>query len=292
MNSHLPAGRLAERLDSLPRELAWLIIIAASTAIVWMDNALPAIGFAPLYVPVICVACWALGPARGYLVAVVAAFLAVSPALSSIWLFPFGVTALRVAIWTVALLSVAAAVTSFRRSYDRELFHAHRDRMTGVLNKEVFHARCARRIGEAERRGDTLLLVILDLDDFKAVNSRAGHMAGDGVLRAFAAGLAAIMRRDDLIGRIGGDEFALLARVPSWEEGERLARDIHGRLTAMLADSSLPMTCSMGALLIPPGASRNADALMHAADQAMYRVKRGGKNAFLIDRPAVAVAAV
>lgn len=125
--------------------------------------------------------------------------------------------------------------------------------------------------------------MLLDLDDFKAANDRAGHLAGDEILRAFAKGVSAIMRREDLIGRIGGDEFALLVRVPSIAEGQGIARDIHARLSAVLAQSRYPVTCSMGALLIPPEVPRTISELIHAADQAMYRAKRGGKNAVEID---------
>src|SRR3546814_2969827 len=103
---------------------------------------------------------------------------------------------------------------------------------------------------------------------------RAGHLAGDEILRAFAKGVSAIMRRVDFIGRIGGDEFALLVRVPSIAEGQGIARDIHARLSAVLAQSRYPVTCSMGALLIPPEVPRTISELIHAADQATYRAQR------------------
>jgi diguanylate cyclase (GGDEF)-like protein len=198
--------------------------------------------------------------------------------------------ALRIAIRITTFVFIAATITSFRRSYDRELFHAHRDRMTGTLNNEVFHRRSAKVIEDAGHTGQTLLLILLDLDDFKAVNSREGHLAGDEVLRAFAKGVSSFLRREDLVGRIGGDEFALLARVPSIAEGQSFAREVHARLSAVLAESRYPVTCSMGALLIPPYTSRNAGELMHAADQAMYRAKQKGKNAVEIDRAGAAIA--
>src|SRR3546814_955381 len=112
---------------------------------------------------------------------------------------------------------------------------------------------------------------------------RAGHLTGDEILRAFAKGVSAIMRREDLIGRIGGDEFALLVRVPSIAEGQGIARDIHARLSAVLAQSRYPVTCSMGALLIPPEVPRTISELIQAADPAMYRAKRGGTNAVELD---------
>lgn len=282
VNSHLPVGRLAEQLESLSREHVWLAIVMVMTGVAYGDAAYPDIGFAPLYIPIICGACWALGAREGYFVATIAALLAVLPLLDDS--STISAALLRAAVQITSFLFIAAIVTSFRRSFDREQFHANRDRMTGTLNKEVFHWRCARAIEDAGHSRQALLLMILDLDDFKAVNSRAGHLAGDDVLRAFAQGASAIMRREDLIGRIGGDEFAMLARVPSIVEGQGFAHDIHARLSAVLAELPYPVTCSIGALLIPPEAPRDASTLIHAADQTMYRAKRGGKNAIQIDR--------
>ncbi len=284
MNTSMPAGFLARHLESLSREQAWLAVVMATAGIALADSSFPGVGFSPLYMLVVCAACWTLGASEGYFVAVLTALLALIPSFHVEAPLEAHLMALRVAVRVVAFLFIAATVTSFRRSYDRELFHAHRDRMTGTLNNEVFQRRSARMIEDARRAGESLLLVVLDLDDFKGVNNREGHRAGDAVLQAFARGASTIMRREDLIGRIGGDEFALLVRVPTIIEGQAFARDIHARLSSVLADTSYPVTCSMGALLIPPDASGNAAELMHAADLAMYCAKRGGKNAIVISR--------
>lgn len=284
MRSHLPVGRLAERLESLSREQTWFAILAATLLLTTADRQWPDLGLVPLYVPVICTAAWKLGERAGYIVALVAALMATAAYVGGAPSLQGSVIAGRVTIRIVTYLFVATIITSFRRSYDRERFHAHQDRMTGTLNKEVFHRRSATAIEDARHTGQTLLLILLDLDDFKAVNSREGHQAGDEVLRTFAKGASSIMRREDLIGRIGGDEFALLIRVPSIAEGHGFARDVHARLTAVLAESRYPVTCSMGALLIPPDAPLEAGALMHAADLAMYRAKQTGKNAVEVER--------
>jgi len=281
---------LAEQLETLSRERAWLAIVMATAGIAYVDAVYPDMGFAPLYMPIICGACWALGARAGYFVATIAALLAVLPSLDGPSPISPAFVAMRVTVCIFSFLFIAATVTSFRRSYDRELFHAHRDRMTGTLNKEIFHRRCAKAIEDAGHTRQTLLLAVLDLDDFKAVNSREGHLAGDDVLRTFAKGASAIMRREDLIGRIGGDEFALLVRVPSIAEGISFACEIHARLSAVLAQSRHPVTCSMGALLIPPEASRDAGELMHATDMVMYRAKNAGKNAVEIAEAGNAIA--
>jgi diguanylate cyclase (GGDEF)-like protein len=247
-----------------------------------LDYALPTVGFTILYMPIICGAAWSLGSREGYFVAMIVAFLTVMPDVDSEALLVPEILALRVTVRVVTFLSLAGAINSFRRSYDREQFHAHRDGMTGMLNKTVFQLRCAMTIQDAAHTGQILLLAILDLDDFKDVNNRQGHQAGDEVLATFAEGMSAIMRREDLIGRIGGDEFSLLARVPSIPEGRSFAHDIHARLSAVLAASRYPVTCSVGALLIPAHAPRDLGRLMHEADQAMYRAKRAGKGAILV----------
>lgn len=282
MHSHLPVGRLAGYLESRSRETTWLKIVAATGAVAALDVVLPSVGFSPLYLPIICGAAWGLGAREGYFVAVIAAFLAVLSGLKEDSSASSEIVALRVLIRIGAFVFLAATITSFRRSYDREQYHAHRDRMTGTLNKEVFQTRCAAAIQNAAHTGHTLLLVVLDLDDFKTVNSREGHQAGDEVLRAFSKGLSAVMRREDLIGRIGGDEFALLVRVPSIAEGQKIARDIHKRLTENLTSSPHYVTCSMGAILIPSDTPRDDSELMHLADKAMYHAKQIGKNAVAI----------
>ena len=284
MSSHLPVGRLADRLESLSREQTWLAILTVTVLLTTAAREWPDLGLVPLFIPVICTAAWKLGERAGYIVALVAALLATAAYVGGTPGLHGSVVAGRAAIRIVTYLFIAAIITSFRRSYDRERFHAHQDRMTGTLNKEVFHRRSARAIEDARRTGQTLLLILLDLDDFKGINNREGHQAGDEVLRTFAKGASAIMRREDLIGRIGGDEFALLIRVPSIAEGHGFARDVHARLSAVLAESRYPVTCSMGALLIPPDAPRDAGELMHAADLAMYRAKQTGKNAVEVER--------
>ncbi len=284
MTSHLPVGRLAGYLEAVSKERIWFAMVASSAAIATLDVSVPAVDFAPLYIPVVCAAAWSFDPIEAYLVAVITALLAVMPSLHSGLPMGHEILALRVLIRIAVFLFLAAAIMSFRRSYDRERFHAHRDRMTGTLNKEVFEQRCSKALQDAVHSGQTLLLIILDLDDFKAVNSSEGHQAGDEVLRTFANGASSIVRREDLIGRIGGDEFALLVQIPSIAVGEVFAGDIHTRMSGVLAASRYPVTCSMGALLIPADSPRNGDEFMRAADQAMYRAKETGKNAVIVAR--------
>lgn len=279
MHSHLPVGRLADYLKSLSRERAWCAVLAAVTGLALADSQFRAIGLTSLYIPIVCATCWTLGERAGYFVAVIAAILAVISHLAEHAPLSFAMLGLRATVRIATFLFVAATVASFRRSFDRERYLATRDRMTGALDKVVFRERVIAALDAAAVAKRTLLLVILDLDDFKAVNNRHGHAAGDAVLRALARGAVEIIRRDDEFGRIGGDEFALLVRVHSGEDGRRFAIALHRRLSAVLAGAAHPVTCSMGALVIPPHAPRDEATLMHTVDQLMYVVKRVGKNA-------------
>lgn len=281
MNSHLPVGRLAEALEAMPRERAWLFVVSATAALSFADSRFPDAGLAPLYIPIICAACWALGERAGYFVALICAFTAVMPHIG-VPASSATALAVRVTVRIGTYLFVAGAIMSFRRAFDRQQHLAHVDRMTGALDNENFHLRLTGALHAARQSRETLLLAILDLDDFKAVNNRYGHAAGDRVLRTFARGAAQMVRRQDVFGRIGGDEFALLLRVHPADAGESFARILHERVSAVLAASERPVTCSMGALVIPPHVERDAPTLMNAVDQIMYEAKRSGKNAIHI----------
>ena len=278
VNRHLLGGRLAAQLDALSREEVWLAIVVGTAIVAFLDYSLPAAGLAPVYIVMICGACWGLGAREGYLVAASGALLSAAAATRyGISLDP-NMALIQVGVRVVALLFLAATVTSFRRSYDRERFLARHDPMTRMLNKEVFQ-RCAQNmIMDAAHAQHMLLLLVLDLDDFKAVNSRGGHRAGDEVIRRFADALLAARRSNDLLGRIGGDEFSYLTRVASAQDAWNVASSLHAQLATVLADGHHPVTCSIGALLIAPEKPGDFQRLMHAADLAMYRAKKTGKN--------------
>ncbi|KFG90795.1 Diguanylate cyclase [Sphingobium herbicidovorans NBRC 16415] len=277
VSSHLPGGRLAAQLEALSREGVWLAIVAGTAVVAFLDYHMPAAGMTSVYIVIICGASWGLGAREGYFVAANAAFLSAASAFQDGPLTNPDII-MRVGIRVVAFLFLAATITSFRRSYDRQRFLAHHDPMTRVLNKEAFEQRAQKLIDDAACEGIMLLLIVLDLDDFKSVNSRGGHQAGDEVIRKFAAGLLAARRKEDLVGRIGGDEFSYLTRVASAKEGADVASSLHACLTAVLAKGRYPVTCSLGVQLIAPGGRQTFKQLTHAADFAMYDAKRAGKD--------------
>jgi diguanylate cyclase (GGDEF)-like protein/PAS domain S-box-containing protein len=154
-----------------------------------------------------------------------------------------------------------------RRSQEAELRHmADHDVLTGLFNRRRFEAELSRRITERSRSGDAGAVLLLDLDRVKQVNDEYGHRAGDRVLVHVAEVLRERLRGTDVIGRIGGDEFAVLLR-----EGDAVAAQVVAD-TLAAAIAATGTTASIGIALLEPG--DDAEMVLVRADTAMYDVKR------------------
>lgn len=279
-----PRG-LAERINGWSEAQTWLAIAAGALVLIVLDRLVPGVVLAPLYVPLIATAAWRIGFISSCLVA--AAAVGVNAYLCSH--LPIGfvetpaILAMRAIVRLATFAFIIAIVTSFRRAYDREQFMARRDPMTGAANKLTFERHADKLLEAAIAVDRTLLLATIEVDNFKTINDTHGHAAGDAVLRAFAAGAEAVIRKQDCLGRIGGDEFAFLIPVESVDEGCTTAGTLHARLSSMLRELPHATTISMGALVIHPEAGLERAALMNRVDQLMYAVKRAGKGAVMVD---------
>jgi diguanylate cyclase (GGDEF)-like protein len=153
------------------------------------------------------------------------------------------------------------------------------DDLTGLRNRRAFEERLAFEFSMARRKRRDLTLVLIDADNFKRVNDRLGHSAGDSVLQQLARVLQATVRLTDLATRFGGEEFAVI--LP--ENDERSGLLWCARLQKALADAKwehYPVTVSMGAAGLTQ-ACVDGSHLVAMADQALYRAKRRGKNCFV-----------
>jgi diguanylate cyclase (GGDEF)-like protein len=152
---------------------------------------------------------------------------------------------------------------------------ADRDALTPLLNRRAFLRELSRMGAFAQRYGTPASLAYFDLDDLKAVNDRYGHAAGDALLKAVAERLAAHVRESDVVGRMGGDEFAVILaqadRATAEAKAAALARDV-SREPLSLGDWSAPVRVSYGVAEIAPGLE--PEALVAQADAAMYAHKR------------------
>ncbi|MGD8308520.1 MAG: diguanylate cyclase [Chromatiales bacterium] len=171
---------------------------------------------------------------------------------------------------------------SERKRQEEDLIRlATRDSLTGLLNRSELMRILRAELERALRYRRPLSIFLLDLDDFKRVNDGYGHVAGDQVLRQFAALLERSMRGCDSVGRYGGEEFVIVLPETRREEGVALAR----RLTEQIAAAPLleidgrgvGVTASVGVAYCPQDGT-GVDTLLGAADRAMYAAKRGGKN--------------
>jgi diguanylate cyclase (GGDEF)-like protein len=149
------------------------------------------------------------------------------------------------------------------------------DQMTGLLNRATFLARLRE---DHDRQPGTCLLI--DVDHFKAVNDGYGHAVGDRVLKAIADGLRATIRRDDLCGRLGGEEFAIYLRNMPFAQAAAMAERIRSAIEMLDIEATDGMhirpTISIGAAHVD--GSPNADHLLQRADMAMYAAKANGRN--------------
>jgi len=160
---------------------------------------------------------------------------------------------------------------------------AHYDGLTGLPNRRLFYDRLGQAIAIAKRNRHELALLYLDLDGFKAVNDTLGHDAGDELLKAAAGRIRQKLRESDTVARLGGDEFTvILPMIAGREDVAKVAEKILGALSTSFSLSGRKEEPRVGVsigIAVYPADARDTDALVKAADTAMYCAKQS-KNSF------------
>jgi diguanylate cyclase (GGDEF)-like protein len=189
----------------------------------------------------------------------------------------FGDQSRELALWLGSQASIALENVRLHRLVARQ---ASTDGLTELANRREFEDSLANEISRAERFGGSLALILADLDNFKQVNDRFGHQAGDEVLRSFADILRETVRDIDVAARYGGEEFAILLPqtdiVGAEALAERLREAVESRPMADVLDGPVTVTSSFGVASFPEAST--GPGLFAAADEALYRAKRAGKN--------------
>jgi len=167
---------------------------------------------------------------------------------------------------------------------------ARKDGKTGLLNATFWHELAGKEVERARRLGSTVGVLMIDLDHFKAVNDRYGHLAGDQVLRQVATVLSAEVREYDLVGRFGGEEFVLLLPTITNDElahvAERVRRAVH-HVHVEVPGSELVvdnLSVSIGGALYPTMAG-GLEELLRVADNGLFAAKDAGRDRVNIIRP-------
>jgi diguanylate cyclase (GGDEF)-like protein len=177
----------------------------------------------------------------------------------------------------IVFLTITFLLSNLKRAYEKEKILAQIDGLTGIVNYRHFMELLRMEYKRSLRYNRCLTLVYFDVDNFKQINDRLGHNAGDKLLIIIAQTIKKQIREADTIARLGGDEFALLLPETNYKAGTSILYRLQQKLATAIEVYSPPVSLSIGAvtfLSLPNSISKMLDE----ADSLMYRVKKSGKN--------------
>jgi diguanylate cyclase (GGDEF)-like protein len=177
----------------------------------------------------------------------------------------------------LTFFNLTVLLISLGKALERERTFARTDYTTGIFNTRFFHILGQREIDRTIRYKTPLTVAFVDVDNFKVINDRFGHVTGDKILGIIASTIQRHLRKTDIVARVGGDEFAIL--LP--DVGEEAAKIVVPKMQRKLLDemwlNNWPVTFSIGVVtcVTPPN---SVDEILNMADKLMYSVKNSGKN--------------
>ncbi|MGA2545924.1 MAG: GGDEF domain-containing protein [Rectinemataceae bacterium] len=151
------------------------------------------------------------------------------------------------------------------------------DPLTGAANRRYLEEYLERSISRSRRDKEPLTLIAIDLDDFKSINDKFGHARGDETLKTMAEAIRTVIRPEDLVSRIGGDEFVIVLSTKNFEQSETVTARLSGTIRKALSDIQIETTLSIG-VITNATMKDSAETMLQQADRLMYEVKNGGKN--------------
>ncbi len=186
---------------------------------------------------------------------------------------PFWNTLIRLLFFIIITL----LLSSLKAALEREMKLARIDNITGAINSRFFHELAQREMDRLERYGHFFTLAYIDLDNFKAVNDKFGHVIGDQALRLTVKSIQDNSRKTDVVARLGGDEFAVLLPETNQEVAHAVVSKFQAVLLNEMAQNQWPITFSIGVMTCQT-APPTVDSLVHMTDELMYTIKSGRKN--------------
>jgi diguanylate cyclase (GGDEF)-like protein len=186
-------------------------------------------------------------------------------------------------IWnTLIVLSffliVVMLLSALRKALEHERELAQTDYLTGAVNPRFFFEILQMEIDRSQRYAHPFTIAYIDIDNFKAINDRFGHVTGDRVLITMVERARQNLRKTDLVGRLGGDEFALLLPETGQESAQTIISKIQSEILAGLQEQDWQVTISIGVLTCVNAALASRE-ILGLVDELMYSVKHAGKNA-------------
>lgn len=242
----------------------------------------PEVAFSLFYLVPIALTTWFAGRRAGLVVSIVG---------SVMWFAADDIGGIRyshpsIRYWNAAVRLGFFLVVTFLlpalKALEAERMAARVDALTGTANRRRVFETLQSEMDRYSRAPRPFTVAYFDLDNFKQVNDRAGHAAGDAVLRAVSRVAVGGLRRTDLVGRLGGDEFVAVMFDTDTSEAPALVQALHASLVQELAAGEWPLTVSIGAVTYQGGPA-TPDVLIGRADALMYSVKRNGKNSMAFE---------
>jgi len=266
-------------LDRQPRHrlwaaaLLWMLLVGYADFLTGFE-----IAFSLFYLGPVALAAWSISRAGGLLLAA---------ACAGTWLLANLLageqpSSLLIAYWNTVTLAaiffvVSLLLSELRRHFEHEKRLSRTDFLTGALNGRAFYEIAAAELTRADRYGRPLSIMYIDLDDFKLVNDRLGHGAGDALLQSVASTMARGTRAIDITACMGGDEFVVLMPETGQEAARITGARLQQALLKVMQEHHWPVTFSIGILTCvePPS---SVDEMVGLADRLMYAAKQSGKN--------------
>ncbi|WP_168209615.1 GGDEF domain-containing protein [Chromobacterium paludis] len=191
--------------------------------------------------------------------------------------------------WLTFCFSLSMLFICYERLHMQLRQQADQDGLTRLLNHRTFQEKADGIFRRAVNKGESLSLLLIDLDHFKSINDRYGHLVGDGVLKQLADCLRREARHGDLLGRHGGEEFVVLlpqaGRIEAYNVADRLRLAI-GNLCPQIGELSLTISASIGVASLRPSEHESLASLFLEADLLLYQAKRNGRNRVEMERVA------
>jgi diguanylate cyclase (GGDEF)-like protein len=263
----------------LDRKVVLVIVIGLIVLLGWLDYVTGfEITFSFFYLIPIALATWYIDIRVGYVVTVVCIVVWIlSNRLAGATYSQESIRYWNASVRLAVFFAISSLLDRFKRVLEAEQLLSRTDHLTGIMNNREFYNQAELEVKRASRYKHPLTLAYIDLDNFKQVNDRDGHQAGDRLLRSVTQTISQEIRKTDVFARLGGDEFALLLPNTDQASARHVLNKIGKTVLAPLRAAASPVTLSIGVvtfLSAPP----TMDELIHQADTLMYQAKTVGKN--------------